>query len=422
MLGVKVKRLTSYIKLPGYALLCIFAWIFIVPIALLVPRNKNWVAVIGRQEGKFLDNAKYFFIQANQDYPNKRFVFISENESVVELINNHGFDAKIFPSLGSLYFLLRCSWIVADEPAWHEKFKVFLLWGAKTVQIWHGVWCKYIELSKWQHEHGKISWSSSKFLIKSRLFLYRLTGRRMTYDVVVATSEFYRKEVFQPAFLAKEFLITGYPRNSFALSLTGEYKKLAWSNIDTDILHKLTDWESKNKTLVLIAPTFRDSGTMPMQLTRQDFLFLDRFAVENNFEFIFKLHPFDINNDFLESNHFHIYQRDADIYPLFPYFDALISDYSSITMDFLLCDRPILFFIPENDTYLERDRQLQFNPKTMMPGVIANDIKELTNALLIETNKDHFENNRQLLRKKVFDNIPQDEAIHNIIKCIDKMS
>lgn len=422
MFGAKVRQLASYMKLPLYALLCIFAWIFIVPIALLLPRNKNWVAVIGRQEGKFLDNTKYFFLQANQDYPNKRFVFISENKSVVTLINNHGFDAKIFPSLGSLYFLLRCSWIVADEPAWHENFRVFLLWGAKTVQIWHGVWCKYIELSKWQHEHGEVSWSSSKFLIKLRLFLYRLTGRRMTYDIVVATSEFYKKEVFQPAFLAKEFLLTGYPRNDFGHSLTEEYKDLAWSNVDPDIAKNLKDWKMKNRTLVLIAPTFRDTGTMPMQLTNQDFLYLDQFSVENNFEFIFKLHPFDINNDFLASKHFHIYKRDADIYPLFPYFDALISDYSSISMDFLHCNKPILFFIPNNDTYLERDRQLQFDPKTMMPGVIVNNIKELTNALLTEIDKDNFQCERLLLRKKAFDDKPQVKAVSNIIESMNKMS
>src|SRR5690606_37475502 len=128
-------------------------------------------------------------------------------------------------------------------------------------------------------------------------------GRRMTYDIVVATSEFYKKEVFKPAFLAKEFLITGYPRNDFGISLTGKYKDLAWSNVDTDILQKIIDWKRKNKTLVLIAPTFRDSGTMPMQLTYQDFLLLNEFSVENNYEFIFKLHPSDTNMDFLQSDH-----------------------------------------------------------------------------------------------------------------------
>ncbi|WP_372403642.1 CDP-glycerol glycerophosphotransferase family protein [Acinetobacter piscicola] len=419
MLGVKVKKLASFLRLPAYALLSVFAWIFIVPITFLVPRNKNWIAVIGRQEGKFLDNTKYFFLQANQDYQNKRFVFISEDMSVVSRLNNHGFEAFPYPSFKSIIFLLRCGVFVVDEATWFSKLRFFFLFGATSVQLWHGVWCKYIELSKWQHEQGDISWSSVKFLLSLRLFLYRLTGRRMTYDIVVATSEFYKKEVFQPAFLAKEFLITGYPRNSFGLNLTGKYKDLAWSNIDTDISHKLTDWKSKNKTLVLIAPTFRDSGTMPMQLTYQDFLLLNEFAVENNYEFIFKLHPSDTNKDFLKSKKFHIYQRDADIYPLFPYFDALISDYSSITMDFLHCNRPILFFIPENDTYIEKDRQLQFDPKTMMPGLISKNVNELVSGLLTEIGEDNFQHDRQLLKQKAFDKVIQSKAVNDIIRLIN---
>lgn len=406
-------------KLPIYALICIFAWIFIVPIALLLPRKKNWVAVIGRQEGKFLDNAKYFFLQASQDYPNKRFVFISEDKAVVALINSYGLEALPYPSFKSIIFLLRCRIFVVDEAAWFSKLRFFFLYGVTSVQLWHGIWCKYIELSKWQHEQGNVSWSSAKFLLKLRLFLYRLTGRRMTYDVVVATSEFYKKEVFQPAFLSKRFLITGYPRNNFGLNLTGKYKDLAWSNIDTDISQKLTDWKSKNKTLVLIAPTFRDSGTMPMQITSQDLLLLNEFAVENNYEFIFKLHPSDTSKDFLKSKHFHIYQRNADIYPLFPYFDALISDYSSITMDFLHCDKPILFFIPENDTYIERDRQLQFDPKTMMPGLISKNVNELISGLLAEIGEDNFKDDRQRLKQKAFDKVTQNKAVNDIIRVIN---
>lgn len=414
MLGVKVKKLASFLRLPAYALLSVFAWIFIVPITFLVPRNKNWIAVIGRQEGKFLDNTKYFFLQANQDYQNKRFVFISEDMSVVSRLNNHGFEAFPYPSFKSIIFLLRCGVFVVDEATWFSKLRFFLLFGATSVQLWHGVWCKYIELSKWQHEQGRVSWSSKNFLLNVRLFLYRLTGRRMTYDIVIATSEFYKREVFQPAFLAKKILITGYPRNNFGLNLFGQYKDLAWSNVDVVISKKLQDFKKVNKKIVLIAPTFRDSGTMPMQLISQDFELLNKFAFENNYEFVFKLHPSDINKDFPKKEHLHIYQRDKDIYPLFPCFDALISDYSSISMDFLHCDKPILFFIPENDTYLECDRQLQFDPKNMMPGPIVKDIKELMSCLLAEIDEDNFQLERKELKCKAFANIDQAKAVQEI--------
>lgn len=89
-------------------------------------------------------------------------------------------------------------------------------------------------------------------------------------------------------------------------------------------------------------------------------------------------------------------------------------------MDFLLIDRPLLFLIPENDDYAHNDRQLQFDPRTMMPGPIVSDWPSLLAALLAEWTHDSFANERAMLRRKAFDDLPQSEAVPKLIAIMRK--
>lgn len=413
MLGIK--RIRPLLKLPLALLGSLIGWLFIAPIALLIPKRKDWVAVIGRQNGQFLDNAKYFFLQADANEPSMRFVFITERIDVVNNIQKHGLEAIRYPSLQGAWFMLRCSNVVVDEASWYARFRFFLLFGAKKIQLWHGVGCKWVEAKLWKHHIGKYRWLSHPIILNTRLIAYWIVGRRIKYSVVLCTSDFYRKEVFEPAFMAKIFLVAGYPRNDFAQSLTGKHSELACSNIDKNIRISLSDWIKQGKRLVLITPTFRDSGSVPMQLNREILDEIDAFAEKNNIEFIFKFHPLEKNTDYISGKHFHICNRDSDVYPLFPYLSALVTDYSSISMDFLLVDKPLLFLIPKNDDYVEKDRELQFDPHSMMPGPFVPDWSSLQTALLNEWSHDNYASERASLLSKAFDDLPQSEATSQLI-------
>ncbi|QJX03287.1 hypothetical protein HML84_08185 [Alcanivorax sp. IO_7] len=63
-------------------------------------------------------------------------------------------------------------------------------------------------------------------------------------------------------------------------------------------------------------------------------------AEEHNIKFIFKFHPYEKALDHVSGNHFHICDRESDIYPILPYLSALVTDYSSISMDFYLLISP----------------------------------------------------------------------------------
>ncbi len=394
---------------------CVFGWVIVAPLAALTPKRRDWIAVIGRQDGRFLDNAKYFFLQASAIAPDLRVVFVTEQKEAQTLLACSRRETLRFPDVRAIWFLMRCGSVVVDEAAWFKRMRFFLLIRAKVVQLWHGIPFKRIELDHWRHETGSYAWVSHPVALRLRLLAYRMTGRLTCYAAVIVTSDYYRDHAFAPAFIANQFSVIGYPRNDFARSLEGEDRKLAWINVDASIKSRLEEWENLARKLVLIAPTFRESGTMPMQLNVATLRAIDEFADANNVEFLFKFHPLEQNVDHISGKHFHVCSRDSDIYPVLPLVAALVTDYSSISMDFLLVDQPLMFLIPEGDDYTRNDRQLQFDPRAMMPGPVAQDWPSLLSTLLTEWSDDTHKQERAKYRSKAFDDLPQAEAVPKLI-------
>jgi CDP-glycerol glycerophosphotransferase (TagB/SpsB family) len=415
-----VERLRNLLGLPVAILASLSGWLLVAPIAALIPKRHDWIAVIGRQDGRFLDNAKYFFLQARQLSPGLRIAFVTERADVIDLLAGSHHEVLRYPTFRGVWFLLRTGTVVVDEASWSRKARFFLLIRAKVVQLWHGVASKRVELDLWRHETGRFAWASQPLVLQLRLLAYRVTGRRMRYAAIATTSRFYRDEVFAPAFLARHFPVTGYPRNDFGQSLDDINRALAWRNVDSVVADQLEFWKRLGHRLVLIAPTFRQSGAVPMQLDPAMLRTIDAFAEANGVEFLFKFHPSERNVDHIAGSHFHVCARDSDIYPLLPHAAALVTDYSSISMDFLLIDKPMLFLVPADDDYTRNDRQLQFDPRTMMPGPVVHHWPALLEALRSEWMSDAHAEERAALRRKAFDGLPQAEAVPKLLALMRK--
>jgi CDP-glycerol glycerophosphotransferase (TagB/SpsB family) len=63
-----------------------------------------------------------------------------------------------------------------------------------------------------------------------------------------------------------------------------------------------------------------------------------------------------------------------------PMCDVLVTDYSSVAFDFLLLDRPIVYFLPDHDRYVSR-RNLYFTLEEMTAGPVATTPAELYEVL-----------------------------------------
>jgi CDP-glycerol glycerophosphotransferase (TagB/SpsB family) len=394
----------------------LIGWLFISPIALLMPRRKDYLAVIGREDGKFLDNAKYFFLQGNPLLaPDVRMVFVTERDDVKKILIDSDYEGMIYPSMRSIWFLLRCGTVVVDSAEWFGRLRRFFLVKAKIVQLWHGVGFKRIELDRWRNEADSTGFLSTPLAYRVRLLAYRVTGRLVRYDIVNTTSVFYRDQVFALAFKSKYFPVTGYPRNTFG-EIGSKGKVLAWKNVDPVISILANEWATAGRRIVLIAPTFRDSGAAPLSLTPNISAMLDVFCEEHGIEIVFKFHPAERNLSFVQGRHLHLCDPTSDLYPLMPYSSAMVTDYSSIYMDYLLLGKPVIFLTPDIDRYVSTERQVQFDFEKMSPGPKVATWKELSTTLIEQLQNDTYIEARENIRKLAFGDFLQVMSVPSLIE------
>ena len=108
-----------------------------------------------------------------------------------------------------------------------------------------------------------------------------------------------------------------------------------------------------------------------------------------------------------------VINKDADPYVFLKMADVLITDYSSIYFDYLLLDRPIIFFAYDLEEYLSDSREMYFDYDEFTPGEKVNDYQELKSGIVkVIYYSDQYKEARNLMRNYVFD---YDISCNNIV-------
>ncbi len=135
--------------------------------------------------------------------------------------------------------------------------------------------------------------------------------------------------------------------------------------------------ECIGKELVLYAPTFRDSAEKDAALAEK----IDVEAFNREFpqkRLLIKLHP-QIHSAKAPDGATNV--TDCDIGRLTLICESVITDYSSVCMDFALLSKPCIFYAFDLDEY-EHERSFYFDYESGVPGVVVKD-----NAALLEAIK-----------------------------------
>ena len=160
----------------------------------------------------------------------------------------------------------------------------------------------------------------------------------------------------------------GYPRNDL-LFLDEKMKHSLYEELNLD----------RTKEVLLYAPTFRGShiNAESFDGVLLDFIKLLEEKFSDRYNIVTKLHHIN-TKDNLE---FKSIPSNYDTNQILGITDILITDYSSIAFDFLLLQKPILYYVIDLDEYIQ-NRGLYFNIYDM-PGVVcktkSNVIVELNN-------------------------------------------
>ena len=151
------------------------------------------------------------------------------------------------------------------------------------------------------------------------------------------------------------------------------------------------------KKTILYAPTFRDTNRFNRK-TPIEWGQLNNLLKENNTTFLIKLHRHDYSIVIKENySNIRVLDNESDMYPLFAKVDLLITDYSSIFFDFLLTNKPVLFYPYDKETYLTQDRSMYDDYDSVTPGYKVYTFKELYSKL-----EDFFEK-PEMLKESVSD-------------------
>ena len=132
------------------------------------------------------------------------------------------------------------------------------------------------------------------------------------------------------------------------------------------------------RPVVLFAPTWR--GATDNRTIDVDGLLADvRAMTDEKYHLVFRAHR--LTEKLLSGTDIPatVVPSDIDTTDLLAAVDVLITDYSSISFDFMPLKRPIVYYTPDFDEY-KRDRGLYFD-KEELPGVFCHDVAELRAAI-----------------------------------------
>ncbi len=152
------------------------------------------------------------------------------------------------------------------------------------------------------------------------------------------------------------------------------------------VIKLLAGSEDIGQKLVLWMPTFRKSKNpelgdedlpydLPGLSSDDDLRSLDSFCTEANILLFVIKHPFQIawsikgvfsNIQFVDDQD--LEKKGILLYSLLGHCDALISDYSSVAVDYLLLNRPMAFVLADYEQYRQSRGFVFENPTEYMPG------------------------------------------------------
>lgn len=242
--------------------------------------------------------------------------------------------------------------------------------------------------------------------------------------------------------LSLAYCFRANPKN---IHITGQARTDCIFTPSKNALDYINKYKAQYQKIILYTPTYKErkiGNTREIKKKFNNIFYLDDFDYQdfcnyldsNNILFLMKPHPQDeffyrnyvkktslpqnikiIFDSTLKDNNFYLYE-------IFNQCDLMISDYSSITIDWLITKKPIIYLSVVVDEYIEsRGMCLEDNYQMLMLGgnKVASYTKlilEINNCLFNKTHSYYDDKSLSLLHKYFDGN--SCKRIYNIIKTL----
>lgn len=318
------------------------------PFSFLFVRNKK-KAAFGSSKNAFNDNAKYLFIHFRNALPEKDVVWLSMSKATVQEINALGLKAYYTLSPKGIWHALTSRYWFFNS--YTSDIMHAFSGGAVCVNLWHGVGLKRIEFNI---QEGPLADRYQKRKFKE-VFYHPEVFRRP--DRLLTSTPFQTK-MFATAFRIPEdhCIEFGYPRNEIlagtqeqCLDFVRRYEPESTQRLISDLR------ENDYHKVFVYMPTWRDSQR---DLFAQSFD-LDKInALLQAQQSLLLLKPHANmrvdESDFKHFSNIMLIDAKTDLYPVLPFTDVLITDYSSILYDYILMDhKDVILYLYDYEDYIK---------------------------------------------------------------------
>ncbi len=338
-------RLTHIIQSLPYAFLSLFA-----------KRDKKLIVFCAMHCETFDSNSKFLFLHFLQNEPDYTVKFVINNDErrneLIKQYGEHFIDTRT--KEGKKIAVKAATWIVSwlDLPLGG----LFLNFRRFVLHLGHGTPLKCIGIPE---KDGK--------LIKK--IYYKLNNTNITFSL--ASSEFLKPIISRClGFSTKRVIVNGQPRTDALF-----FKPVQLPEIKQDYFN------------ILYAPTWRQHSEVKLfPFENFDLLKLDTFLTENKIHIFIRFHPAyeeSIPKDILSLNNISLFsaQKYTEVMDYINCFDALITDYSSIYLDYMLLERPIMF-LPYDLAEYENTVGFTMDYMENTPGPKPSTFEEFCNNVL----------------------------------------
>lgn len=349
----------------------------------LYPKHRNRWAFGGfyAHDNSFMDNVKYLFLHTVKFHPEIEAVWLAGGPSDLEMLRRQGLPAVLLKSKEGRAFLRSAAIAVTDH---FRSVDYDNNWGfngrTKVVNLWHGVGVKGMVVKP----GGRIANTT-------------VPGARLSPDILKDKSDslktkirksllyFFRapfRELFEKYFI---FLTPGPVLDKYNASL--------WNIPEKNRFHcgmprcrYLYNAALPDRPRIIYAPTYRWNVSDEQKLVG-DFInslaMIDEWLESVDGTLTLRLHPHTwraygckISAAIAKYKRI-IYDTEKDVYGRLGQYSVMISDYSSIAYDFLLMNRPVIFFDFDLDTYTQHDCDFWFPYEEYSPGLKAKTWEEV---------------------------------------------
>lgn len=347
----------------------------IYPFSFLFPRNnQKWA--FGSFRGAFNDNAKYLFIYVSQQIPEVDAVWISINKSIVKEIQEKGLKAYFILSPKGIWHALTSKYWFFN--AYSSDIMFCLSGDATLVNLWHGLPMKRIEFGI---TSGPMAERFVRRSLKERFFHPENFQRP---DYLLSASTFF-SETFAQSFRipVDRCLLMGYPRN--VILTCSESERQAF--VERFEPRPTQEWIASMKKgtydkVFVYLPTWRDSQR---EFFAHDFNLkvMNETLRECNALLLLKPHAnVSVDTKTVDGlSNVKLLPSTMDVYPLLPYTDVLITDYSSIMYDYVLMEQKgMILYLYDFQEY-ERERNFTGSFDELVIGKRVFDFESLLSTI-----------------------------------------